>query len=104
MASVEAKLHALMQEVTRNRESQEKEEQARSRDHDEIIKQGRDLKTVWDKVEDLEKTAVEKQRRGWEIWLAILAAVLALLTSVGSAVIAARSSAATQAIPGGKSP
>jgi hypothetical protein len=87
MPSFEAKLYALMQEVARNREVQDAEMKERQLDHDRVVEQGRDLKTAFTKLGEFERKSEEKNRRGWELWLAVVSGLIALVVSIGSAVM-----------------
>lgn len=87
MASFEAKLHALMQEVARNREIQEQESKDRQADHDKVVEHGRDLKTAFTILKELDQKIENRRRMGWEIWLAIISGIIALIVSVGSFVV-----------------
>lgn len=87
MPSFEAKLHALMEEVARNREVQQQEIKDRQADHDKVVEHGRDFKTVFNRLEEIDKKLEERRRMGWEIWLALISGFIALVVSVGSVVI-----------------
>lgn len=109
MPSFEAKLYALMQEVARNREVQDAEMKERQLDHDRVVEQGRDLKTAFTKLGEFERKSEDKNRRGWELWLAVVSGLIALAVSIGSAVLMVKYSermpmAAPAQTNGGKSP
>lgn len=86
MASLEAKLAEVVTEAKNLRFALEKETEERRRDHDIIIKQGEQLKTLFAQLKLLQDAKAESGARTWQVWLALLTGVIAIIVAIGSKV------------------
>lgn len=86
MPSLEAKLAAAATEVQNLRQALEKEVQERRRDHDTIIAQKEQIKTLFSRIDVIESERRQAGARKWEVWLAIISGVVALLVAAGGRI------------------
>lgn len=87
MASLEAKLATALTEVQNLRIALSKEVEERRRDHDLIIQQREQLKTVFNLLEEIKHERRQAGARVWQVWLAVLSSVLALALAASQRIL-----------------